>query len=126
MSDARSTYRFALLLLGGSVLVAGALIANGMSSRSAVPVEPEGAAAEAAAALPEQSAFEKWAAEGDAADGKGRLIGEIERDGKMVELRQLPDGVSVDQMKADEMKADQINPDSPADAMEAEQDQPVS
>lgn len=120
MSDARSTYRFAVLLLSGSVLVVGALIASGMNNRSAIPLEPEGAAAEAAAALPEQSAFEKWAAEGDASDGKGRLIGEIERDGKMVELRQLPEGVSVDQMKAD-----QVNPDAPADAMEAGQDQLV-
>lgn len=120
MSDARSTYRFAVLLLGGSVLVVGALIANGMNSGANVSSEPEGAAAEAAAALPEQSAFEKWAAEGDVADGKGRLIGEVERDGKMVELRQLPEGVSVDQMKAD-----QVNPESPVDAMEAGQDQPV-
>lgn len=112
MSDARSTYRYAALLLGGSVLVVGALIASGIHGTSAaVSAEETGAPVAARANSPE---FEKWAADSDEVDGKGRLIGEIERNGKMVELRQLPDGTGPEQpdhdLAPDEAVADQNEP----------------
>lgn len=93
MSDARSTYRYAVFLLGGSVLVVSALIASGLSSKASAPAQAEIATGENGEALQRQSAFEKWADEGEMAEVKGRLIGEVELDGKMVELRQLPEGV---------------------------------
>lgn len=116
MSDARSTYRYAVLLLGGSVLVVGALIASGLSSKASAPAQADIATAENAAALQGQSAFEKWADEGEMAEGKGRLIGEVELDGKMVELRQLPDGV----------EPGQPDQDLPADEVAAGRGEPAS
>lgn len=109
MSDPRSTYRYAALLLGASVLVVGALIATGISDANSAP---SASVTDAAADLaqPNQSAFAAWADEGDEADEKGRLIGEIERDGKMVELRQLPEGVTPERINQD-LPADESAPD---------------
>lgn len=97
MSDARSTSRYAALLLGGSMLVVGALVASGIhaarSSAAAVATE-----APIAAAV-EQADFERWASDSEESDGK--LIGEIQHNGKTIELRQLPEGARPDQASHD-------------------------
>jgi hypothetical protein len=110
MSDARSTSRYAALLLGGSVLVVGALIASGVNSaKSSVSAQATDAPAAAGA---DQAAFQEWAGSGDEADGK--LIGEIQRNGKTVELRQLPEGAQVDpddsDLAPDSVMTDQNEP----------------
>lgn len=110
MSDARSTYRYAAMIAGGSVLVVGAVIVSNMDSAKTAPSADSTSAAEAR--QPDESAFAQWA-DDDSADGKGRLIGEIERDGKMVELRQLPDGAGPEQAGQD-LPPDELAPDQSA------------
>lgn len=110
MSDARSTSRYAALLLGGSVLVVGTLVASGMhAAKSSAAAQATDAPAAASA---DQAEFQAWASANDEADGK--LIGEIQRNGKTIELRQLPEGAQVDQdnpdLAPDEAMTDQNEP----------------
>ncbi|MGV3513257.1 MAG: hypothetical protein ACO1OX_14745 [Novosphingobium sp.] len=108
MSDPRATYRYAALLLGASVLVVGTLIVTGISSTGSSPSADAASAADPGQS--NQSAFAAWAEADDTADEKGRLIGEIERNGKMVELRQLPEGVEPERIDQD-LPADESAPD---------------
>lgn len=97
MPDARSTSRYAAFLLGGSVLVAGALVASGIhAARSSAPAEATEAPITATG---DQGEFQTWAGDGEEADGK--LIGEIQHNGKTIELRQLPEGARPDQASHD-------------------------
>lgn len=92
MPDARSTSRYAAFLLGGSVLVAGALVASGIhAARSSAAAE---ATEVPVAAAVDQAEFQRWA--GDSEETDGKLIGEIQRNGKTIELRQLPEGARPD------------------------------
>ena len=70
MSDARSTYRYAAMIAGGSVLVVGAVIVSNMDSAKTAPSADSTSAAEAR--QPDESAFAQWA-DDDSADGKDRL-----------------------------------------------------
>jgi hypothetical protein len=112
MSDARSTYRLAALLLGASVLAVGSLVVSGYDrAHTEAAAATESAPDTVDPADRGQSpSFEKWAEDSDEADGKGRLIGEIERDGKMVELRQLPDAPGAEEPTQDS-PADDTTPD---------------
>lgn len=110
MSAARSTHRYAVFLLCGSLLVVSAVIANEIYGAAAVPQAGDSATGEAAALAPDQPAFDKWVHDSESADGKGRLIGEIERDGKIVELRQLSEGPQADQGSPD-MPPEESAPD---------------
>ncbi|MBB4612818.1 hypothetical protein [Novosphingobium taihuense] len=99
MAETKSTYRFAAMLLVGSVLAVAALVVTGLEKAKA-PSDQASIAATVAKADDED--FRKWADEGDVADGKGRLIGEIEHNGKMVELRELPRNVDPDGPQPDD------------------------
>lgn len=90
MAETRSTYRYAAMLLVGSVLAVAALVVTGLESAKS-PAAQATTIADSAPA--DDTDFRRWAADSEDVDGKGRLIGEIERNGKMVELRELPPGV---------------------------------
>lgn len=99
MAESRSTYRYAALLLVGSVLAVAALVITGIDNADAPAAE---ASTLATATRTDDADFKKWADDGDVADGKGRLISEIERNGQMVELRELPPGADPDGPQPDE------------------------
>lgn len=109
MAESRSTYRYAALLLVGSVLAVAALVVSGIENADAPAAE---ASTVATATRTEDADFRKWADDGDVEEGKGRLIGEIEHNGQMVELRELPPGADPNGQKpdGDEPPADP-NPD---------------
>jgi hypothetical protein len=89
MAETRPTYRYAAMLLVGSVMAVTALVVTGLES-ARTPAAQATASAEIVPA--DDTDFRRWAADSEDVDGKGRLIGEIERNGKMVELRELPPG----------------------------------
>lgn len=99
MAETKSTYRYAVMLLVGSVLAVTALVVSELD-KTAVPDAEASTVATVARA--EEDDFRKWADDGDAADGKGRLIGEIERNGQMVELRELPPGTDPEGLQPDD------------------------
>lgn len=119
MAETRSTYRYAGMLLVGSVLAVAALVVSGLDQADAPAAE---ASTVATVARHDDADFKKWADDGDVADGKGRLIGEIERNGQMVELRELPPGADPDGPRPDdaELPADP-GPGDPALGGEQEQ-----
>lgn len=86
MTSPSSRNRIAAWVFGASVVLTAALIASQVASEDKVAPEPS-ATAEAAAG----PVFDEWAKDApDPDEGKGKLIGHVERDGQMIEVRQLP------------------------------------
>lgn len=77
--------KFATLLLVGSILATAAAVLFRPQAQSA-PVAAQTAAAPAA-----NEQFERWV-EQDAEAGKGRIVGVVEKDGTLVEVREAPQG----------------------------------
>ncbi|MBB3861914.1 hypothetical protein GGQ88_003204 [Novosphingobium hassiacum] len=81
-------YRFTLLLFAGGILVSAALVASQITEANVVNGQGTNAA-------PNGPAFDEWVDQDPAPDeGKGKLLGHVERNGEMVEVREaLPEEV---------------------------------
>lgn len=79
-------YRVTLLLFAGGILVSAALVASQMTEANAVK-------AQATTSALEGPAFDQWVGQDPASDErKGKLLGQVERNGEMVEVREaLPE-----------------------------------
>ncbi len=86
MTAPSSRYRVTLLLFAGGILISAAVVASQMT---------EGNATDAQGTTPAQEgpAFADWASEDPSPDErKGKLLGMVERNGEMVEVREaLPE-----------------------------------
>ena len=86
MNAPSQRYRVTLLLFAGGILVSAALVASQMTEGNAVVAQNTSAAQEG-------PAFDEWASQDPAPDErKGKLLGQVERNGEMVEVREaVPD-----------------------------------